>query len=129
MEHIEPALSRHRGKYLLKLPPRKDSVEAIIGEYNAAMEDIGKEKIRKTIACLAEEKKVSFLDSTVMLHAHVFVADRAARPRYREKRERKEGEGIASGKAEGAGSREEESGKRKEGPGMRKEGDRSTAIA
>jgi len=86
MEHVEPALSRRRGKYLLKLPPRKDSVEAIIGEYNAAMEDIRKEKIRKTNARLAEEKKVSFLDSTVILHVHVFTADRATRPRNREKR-------------------------------------------
>ena len=129
MEHVEPTLSRRRGKYLLKLPPRKDSVEAIIGEYNAAMEYIRKEKIRKTNARLAEEKKVSFLDSTVMLHVHVFAADRAARPRKREKRERKEGEGIASGKGEGAGTQEEELGKRKEGPGMRNEGDRSTAIA
>jgi len=93
------------------------------------MEDIRKDEIRKTTARLAEEKKVGFLDSTVVLRVHVLAVDRAARPRNREKRERKEGEGIPSGKAEGAGTREEESGKRKEGTGKRDEGDRSTAIA
>jgi len=129
MEHVEPALSKHRWKYLLRLPLRKDSVAAIIGEYNAAMEDIRKERIRKTTARLAEEKKVGFLDTTVMLRVHVFAVDRAAWPRNREKRERMEGEGIASGKTEGARTREEESGKRKEGTGKRDEGDRSTAIA
>ena len=86
MEHVEPALSKHRGKYLLRLPLRKDSVAAIIGEYNAAMEDIRKERIRKTTARLAEEKKVGFLDTTVMLRVHVFAVDRAAWPRNREKR-------------------------------------------
>jgi len=57
-DHVEPAFSKHRGKVLLGLPQRKDSVGAIIGEYNAAMEDIRKEKIKQTTARLADEKKV-----------------------------------------------------------------------
>jgi len=93
-EHIEPALSKHRGKYLLRFPARKDSVREIIREYEAAMEDDGKEKIRRTDARLAEEKKVGFLDSTARLRVHVYAVDRAARPGNREKRERKEGEGM-----------------------------------
>jgi len=84
-EHVEPALSKHRGNFLLGLPPRKDSVRDIIREYEAAME---------TNARLAEEKKVGFLDSTARLRVHVYAVDRAARPGNREKRERKEGEGM-----------------------------------
>jgi hypothetical protein len=120
-EHVEPALSKHRGKFLLGLPLRKDSVGAIIGEYEAAMEDDRNEKARKANARLAEEKKVGFSYFTAMLRIHVIAVDRATRPGDREKRERKEGECIASGEAKGAGTRVEDAGKRKEGQGNRDE--------
>ena len=61
-EHIEPALSKHRRKYLLGLPLPKGSVGPILEEYNMAMEKYETEKTTKEKA-RRDKEKVGFLDS------------------------------------------------------------------